>query len=188
MPENNKQTVFDIIRFALITLIIVIPVRAYVAQPFIVSGVSMDPTFENGEYLIVDEFSYHFRTPERGEVIVFRYPKDPSKFFIKRVIGLPGETVEIENDHVSVVGTNNVDVVLDEPYLTVPPLYVPKSIKLGATEYFVMGDNRSMSLDSRSWGPVTIQHIKGRVGVRLFPITEAEILPGDYSNQIKTTK
>ena len=167
MPENNKQTVFDIIRFALITLIIVIPVRAY-GPAFIVSGVSMDPTFENGEYLIVDEFSYHFRTPERGEVIVFRYPKDPSKFLLNGLL-VCRETVEIENDHVSVVGTNNVDVVLDEPYLTVPPLYVPKSIKLGATEYFVMGDNRSMSLDSRSWGPVTIQHIKGRVGVRLFP-------------------
>ncbi len=184
MPPDNKQTVFDIVRFALITLIIVVPIRAYVAQPFIVSGVSMDPTFENGEYLIIDEFSYHFRTPERGEVVVFRYPKDPSKFFIKRVIGLPGETINISPNSITISTKSGGSETLDEPYLSDNISYLPTTITLSDQEYFVMGDNRNQSLDSRSWGPVTDDHIKGRVGIRLFPITEADILPGDYRDSL----
>ena len=180
MPDDKKQTIFDIARFALITLIIVIPVRAYVAQPFIVSGVSMDPTFENGEYLIIDEFSYHFRAPARGEVVVFRYPKDPSKFFIKRVIGLPGETINLSAGAISITTPGGQTMLLDEPYLPEPVSYNPETIVLGDTEYFVLGDNRNMSLDSRVWGPVGDNYIKGRVGVRLFPLSAVDVLPGDY--------
>src|SRR3989344_361805 len=100
MAEKPRQKSgwWEIVRFVLVTLIIVVPIRTYVAQPFIVSGLSMVPSFDDGEYLIIDELSYLFRPPERGEVIVFRYPQDPSKFFIKRVINLPGETVTIQNN------------------------------------------------------------------------------------------
>ncbi len=180
-PDDKKQTIFDILRFALITLVIVIPVRAYVAQPFIVSGVSMVPTFENGEYLIIDEASYHFRDPKRGEVIVFRYPKDPSKFYIKRVIGLPGETVTVAPSGISISDTNGKNLTLVEPYLPEDLVYNNETITLKEKEYFVMGDNRNASSDSRIWGPVTDKFIKGRVGLRLFPVQTAEILPGDFS-------
>ncbi len=170
----------EIVRFIIITLVIVIPVRAYVAQPFIVSGVSMVPSFENGEYLIIDELSYLLREPKRGEVAVFRYPKDPSKFFIKRVIGLPGETVSIHDGKVYVKnGTTEVvwkypDIPTDTP--TGSGVY-----ELGPNQYFVLGDNRSMSLDSRAWGTVDEDLIKGRVFVRLYPLNRIGLLPADES-------
>ncbi len=85
------------------------PIRLFVAQPFIVSGASMDPTFETGEYLIVDQLSYHFDDPVRGQVVIFKYPKDESKYFIKRVIGLPGETVQIEGTDVTIFNESNPD-------------------------------------------------------------------------------
>ncbi|MDQ5957920.1 MAG: signal peptidase [Patescibacteria group bacterium] len=182
MPsDDKKQTIFDILRFALITLIIVIPVRAYVAQPFIVSGVSMVPTFENGEYLIIDEMSYHFRSPKRGEVVVFRYPKDPSKFYIKRVIGLPGESLNISSAGINIQSADGKNIKLDEPYIADGTIYSYETVTLGENEYFVMGDNRNSSSDSRIWGPVADKLIKGRVGLRLFPIKTAEVLPGDFS-------
>src|SRR5438105_1933429 len=89
-PPPKKESFFgEIFKFTLIALVIVLPIRFFIAQPFIVQGASMDPTFETGEYLIVDQLSYHLGNPERGQVIIFKYPKDESKYFIKRVIGLP---------------------------------------------------------------------------------------------------
>src|SRR3989344_4312516 len=96
-PTPAKNNVWsELAKLVIISLVIVIPFRLYIAKPFIVNGASMDPTFETGDYLIVDELTYQFRTPERGSVLIFKYPKDPSKSFIKRVIGLPGETVRID--------------------------------------------------------------------------------------------
>lgn len=158
----------DLLRFIILTIIIVVPTRALIAQPFIVSGVSMVPSFEDGEYLIIDELSYHFRAPERGEVIVFRYPKDPSKFFIKRVIGLPGEKVKVAGGNI-LIEQGEKQFMLSEPYITDHNLGSAEAT-LGEGEYFVMGDNRSMSLDSRAWGAVPVDNIKGRVLVRLFPL------------------
>lgn|SRR3989344_843434 len=143
VPKEKKG---EFLSFIIITLLVVLPIRLFIAQPFIVNGASMVPTFENGDYLIVDELTYHFREPERGEVVIFKYPKDPSKFFIKRVIGLPGDTVD---------GT---------------------LMKEG--EYFVEGDNRDASSDSRVWGPVTRDLIIGRPYFRLLPVSEFEFLPG----------
>lgn len=180
--KRLMSSVGEIIRFIVITLVIVIPVRAYVAQPFIVSGVSMVPSFENGEYLIIDELSYLLREPKRGEVVVFRYPKDPSKFFIKRVIGLPGETVSIHDSKVYIKNgaTEEVweypDIPTDAP--TGSGIY-----SLGAGQYFVLGDNRSMSLDSRVWGSVDENLIKGRVFVRLYPLNRISLLPADGSGR-----
>ncbi len=176
MFTKIKATVWEVIKLALFTLIIVVPIRTYVAQPFIVSGASMDPTFRDHEYLIVDELSYYLRTPARGEVVIFRYPKDPSKFFIKRIIGLPGETVAIQQGEV-VVKQNGTETKIAEPYLH-QPFTANAEVTLGATDYFVMGDNRNVSYDSRSWGALPKKMIVGRALLRLFPPQRIALLPG----------
>ena len=172
----------DIFKFAIIALVIVIPFRMFIAQPFIVSGASMSPTFETGQYLIIDQVTYEFDTPERGDVIIFKFPEDPSKFFIKRVIGLPGEKVEIDGSTVT------VENVADGTRLTLDETYVSEAnrrsdfltVTLGEHEYFVMGDNRAASSDSRIWGPVTDDLIVGRALVRLLPLKEFSLFPGIF--------
>ena len=164
---------WEIAKILIIAFLIVVPIRAFLFQPFLVNGASMEPNFSNGDYLIIDEISYRFRTPERGEVIVFRFPQDTSQRFIKRVIGLPGETVEIEDGKVVVYqeGKEHQDAfVLSESYLTGNTPGNSK-VELGEDEYYVMGDNRSFSSDSRSWGSVPKDYIVGRVFVRAFPFT-----------------
>lgn len=180
--DNQKQTIFDIVKFALLTLIIVIPIRTYIAQPFIVSGLSMFPTYEDGEYLIIDELSYYLRSPERGEVVVFRYPNDPSKFFIKRLIGKPGETITLSGNKVTIKDAGGTTSTLTEDYINKDIFYDYQKIILDDGEYFVMGDNRQFSLDSRSWGAVDEDLIKGRVLVRLLPLSRIALLPGDNRN------
>lgn len=182
--DKKEESWWDIIKFALLTLVIIIPIRLYIAQPFIVSGDSMYPTFANGEYLIVDELSYNFRVPARGDVVVFRYPVDPSKYFIKRIIGLPGETVTVKDGKVFLTTTDGLQSALAEPYLG---QITNKNVttKIGADEYFVMGDNRLVSYDSRYWGPVKVGEIRGRAWLRLFPPTKISYLPGEYSNYQK---
>ncbi len=169
--------VWEIIKFVAITLIIVVPIRTFIAQPFIVSGASMYPTFQENEYLIVDELSYRLRPPERGEVIIFRYPKMPSKYFIKRVIGLPGEKVTIKNGHVFITSAGKKAVELNEPYAQ-DGSGTDFEISLNPNQYFVLGDNRPVSLDSRSWGPLDKKFITGRAVVRLFPLTRTALIPG----------
>ncbi len=179
--KNLWKTIRETATFVLITLAIVLPIRAFVAEPFIVNGVSMVPSFNNGEYLIIDELTYQFRQPERGEVIIFRYPLDPEKFFIKRVIGRPQETVEIENGRVFITDIAGKRQELEEPYIrgNGEPLD-DFAMTLGEHEYFVMGDNRPLSLDSRSWGSVPEKLIKGRVWLRLLPFSKAELWPANY--------
>ncbi len=178
---KKSDFVWETVKFAIFALIVVLPIRMYVAQPFIVSGSSMDPTFDNGHYLIVDQLSYRFEKPKRGEVIVFKYPNDPSKFFIKRIIGLPGEKVEIINGEVYIRGASETDSMkLSEPYIEASrQKYDNWNIPLGPDEYFVMGDNRIASSDSRVWGALEEKFIVGRALVRLLPITEASIFPGE---------
>ncbi|MBP9771871.1 MAG: signal peptidase I [Candidatus Pacebacteria bacterium] len=170
----------ELIRFALITLFIVLPIRIYIAQPFIVSGSSMDPTFESGEYLIVDELSYRLRPPERGDVIIFRFPHDTSKFFIKRIIGLPNETVAVNGQEVTIENAEHPEgFILDESYVTHETFGTLRST-LGDDEYFVMGDNRPASSDSRIWGTLKKDLIIGRALIRLLPVSEASLLPGKH--------
>jgi len=176
--QQPKENFFkDVIKFSLLALIIVVPVRIYIASPFIVSGASMDPAFETGHYLIVDQISYNFKEPERGEVIIFRYPKDPSKFFIKRIIALPGETITI-NAGVVVIESDLFPggIILNEPYIT-HPKSDGMTLKLKEDEYFVMGDNRKESSDSRIWGPLQKDLIVGKAFLRLLPPSKVGILP-----------
>ncbi len=179
MQEEHRGDFFtDLLKFAALALIIVIPIRLFVAQPFIVSGASMEPTFQNSQYLIVDELSYHFEQPQRGDVIVFRYPKDPSEFFIKRIIGLPNETVKISSGNVYIVAQNGKSEELSEPYVVNKGNGPDMSVTLGPEEYFVMGDNRPESSDSRLWGTLPRQNIIGHVFLRLLPVSSVGILPG----------
>jgi signal peptidase I len=179
---QKRKEFFEFIRFIVIAAAIVIPLRAYVAQPFIVSGSSMSPTFESGEYLVIDELSYHFRAPLRGEVAVLRYPRNPTKFFIKRIIGLPGETVEGKGGEVLVTTADGDILSLDDSRIAYPSRDDFSRV-LGEKEYFVMGDNRAASLDSRAWGPVKEELIKGRALVRLYPFTRLSFLPGYFNSK-----
>jgi len=150
-------------------------------QPFLVSGASMEPNFSTGNYLLIDELTYRFRTPERGEVVVFKYPNDPSVYYIKRIIGLPGERVVVNNGEVRIINTNYPEgKKIEEIYLNSHLKTLGNiDIVLDNDNYFVMGDNRSFSYDSRSWGPLPKDNIIGIVRLRLFPINSVEAF--DYS-------
>ena len=175
--RNHPLT--EIVQFALIALLIVLPIRWFVAQPFIVSGASMQETFESGEYLIVDQLTYKFEDPQPGDVIVFRYPRNPSTFFIKRVIGAPGDTITIDGNVVTITNdTYPEGLVINEPYIKsmAPNTFLDET--LGEREYFVMGDNRNHSSDSRVWGILPEENIIGRAFARLFPFNRVDVLPG----------
>jgi signal peptidase I len=184
MPQESSENFFtELLKFVLIAAAIVFPIRLFVAQPFIVSGASMDPTFHNGQYLIIDELSYRFTVPERGDVLIFRYPKNPKEFFIKRIIGLPGETVEIKSGDVYVTKTDGATVKLNETYVTNHGNGGDASYTIPADQYFVMGDNRPASSDSRVWGLLPKNDIVGRAFLRLLPVNTFGIFPGSTDAQ-----
>jgi len=168
----------EILTFIVLAVIIVVPIRLFVAQPFVVEGESMHPTFESGDYLIVDELTYHLSAPTRGDVVIFRYPGDPSVFYIKRIIGLPGETVHINHGQTTVTKTDGTTVTLDESYVVAEDATYTQDTTLGSDQYFVMGDNRPRSSDSRIWGPLPKKDIVGRAFTRLLPVNEVGLLPG----------
>lgn len=162
----------EVIKITLISLLIILPVRYFVAQPFFVRGASMDPSLQNGDYLIVDEISYRLRDPQRGDVVVFRVPRDNSQFLIKRIIGLPGETVEIRDGGVFVrKSPESLPLKLSEPYLN-GAFFTAETVMthLKADEVFVLGDNRNASYDSRQWGTLPVDKILGRAWVRAWPL------------------
>ncbi len=163
------KAVGDFAKIIVISLLIIIPIRYYVAQPFFVRGASMDPTFKNGEYLIINELSYRFGEPGRGDAIVFRFPLNPSQFYIKRIIGLPGERIRIKDGRVSVFD-NSHEIPLDESaYLSITHTAGDIEITLDGEEFFVLGDNRAASSDSRRWGTLKRKHIIGKVFLRAWP-------------------
>lgn len=135
----------------------------------------MESAFEDGDYLIIDEISYQFSEPQRGEVVVFRFPEDPKQFFIKRIIALPGETIEIKNNEIRIFNKQNPNgFVLDESgYLDSDQATEGNlRMELDGDEYFVLGDNRLHSSDSRRWGAVDRDFIVGKVFIRAWPINE----------------
>lgn len=167
------EFLWEVAKIVVLAFAIVIPVRYFLFQPFVIQGSSMEPNFYETDYLIVDELSYRFRQPERGEVIVFKYPMDTTKRFIKRIIGLPGETVEIKNGEVIITTVAGQTMVLNEPYIPAK-LKAPdmNSDKLEAGQYFVLGDNRPYSSDSQDWGDLPQKYIIGRVELRLWPLNQ----------------
>lgn len=167
LARNAKKLglfIFEGVKVVLISLAIILPIRYFLVQPFIVQGASMEPNFHDREYLVINEIEYRLGNPERGEVIILKDPLNPQIYFIKRVIGLPGETVDIKKGRVFIN-----DQELSEIYIEDFGLDTFDTVKLGNDEYYVMGDNRTNSFDSRRFGPVTRKSIIGRVWFRAWP-------------------
>ena len=168
---------WEILKIVIISLAIIIPIRYFLIQPFFVNGASMDPNFFNGDYLIIDEISYRFKEPARGDVVIFRYPLDHSQFFIKRIIGLPEETIKIEDGKVIINNGSEKPFVLDETaYLKDTYTAGNVEISLASNEYFVLGDNRQASSDSRKWGELNRRYIIGRAWIRAWPFNRVKII------------
>jgi signal peptidase I len=164
--------IWEVLEIILIATITVFVIRSFIVQPFLVSGASMEPNFSSGNYLLVDEITYQFRDPQRGEVIVFRYPRNPSVFFIKRIIGLPGERVIIKDGQIKIDG-----FILKEDYLSKGLKTVGDfDIKLGKDNYLVLGDNRYQSFDSRNWGAISRENIIGLARLRVLPFGKIGVL------------
>lgn len=179
MLRTAGRFFWELIKVFLLAMVIIVPIRYFLVQPFFVRGASMEPNFYDGEYLVVDELSYFLRDAQRGEVIVFRFPQNRSQFFIKRIIGLPGETVRVNNGRVEIINEDfPAGVVLDEAQ------YLPEDmrtggqirVELGEKEYFVLGDNRPASSDSRSWGVLREDDVVGRAWLRAFPIDRLGVI------------
>ncbi|MFA6525853.1 MAG: signal peptidase I [Candidatus Buchananbacteria bacterium] len=166
---------WEMVRVAIISLAIILPVRYFLIQPFYVKGASMEPNFYDHEYLIIDEISYRFNEPQRGDIVVFKYPKDPKQYFIKRVVGKPGEKVKIQDNSVYINGTRLNETYLPENIETVLPLRGYGEVTLGSDEYFLLGDNRGQSLDSRIFGPVKREFIVGRTWIRGWPFNRVTV-------------
>ena len=186
--------ILELLKIFFLAFIIIIPVRVFLFQPFFVQGASMEPNFKDSQYLIINEFGYKetsvgvanknfftvkpFKDFSRGDVAVFRYPKDRSKFFIKRMVGLPGEKIEVKNNQVKIFNDANPNgFVLDESaYLSsVEKTFGDLTITLKDDEFFVLGDNRMFSSDSRFWGPVSEKEIVGKVLARAWPINSVKV-------------
>lgn len=182
LPRSMRLWAFvENVLYIAAAVILAVLIQSFVIRPFIVSGASMDPRIENGQYLLIDEISYRMHEPERGDVVVFRAPPEPSKYYIKRIIGLPGETVVLKDGVITIINAEHPDgLVLDEPYIVhTQKDSLIKKVPMG--EYFVMGDNRSASYDSRGWGTLPKKEIRGRALLRLLPISTIDYLPGKES-------
>jgi signal peptidase I len=185
-----KDFIVELIKVVLISLAIIVPVRYFLIQPFYVKGASMEPTFFDHEYLIIDEISYRFHEPVRGDVIVFKYPRDPKQYFIKRVIGLPGETIEIKDGQVFIYNKNYPTGIALEEKFYLSGLVATEGDKITVLkndEYFILGDNRPSSLDSRNFGPLPEKMIVGRVLLRGWPFDRVGLFKQPVYNIVNSS-
>jgi signal peptidase I len=182
--KNFLDFSFETIRVVIVSLIIIFVVRSFIIQPFFVKGSSMEPNFEDGDYLIVNEIGYRLEEPKRGDVIIFRYPNDPSEYFIKRIIGLPGETIQISDGAITIFNAEHPEgFVLDESRYLLDSVVTTGSDleELGEGEYYVLGDNRGASSDSRRWGVLEKKYIIGKAWVRAWPFDSITVFESqDY--------
>jgi signal peptidase I len=170
----------ETVKVLVLAAAIILPIRYFLIQPFYVKGASMEPNFFDSEYLMINEISYRISDPTRGDITVFRYPRDPSQFFIKRVIGMPGERIEIRNNEVFIYDSAGNEIQLNEnAYLadgTMTTVHGGQdSYELAIGEYFLLGDNRTHSLDSRNFGPVDENLIVGKVWFRGWPLDRIQV-------------
>jgi len=168
---QKESFLVEMIKTLVLAVLVVLPIRYFLFQPFFVQGSSMYPNFEDGDYLIVDEVTYRLRDPQRGEVIIFKYPKDTSQLYIKRIIGLPGESIEIKDNEI-IIANNSGKQILEEDYISLDSKTLGNiKVNLGEDEYFVLGDNRMFSSDSRRWGTVPRENIVGKAYFRAWPFS-----------------
>jgi signal peptidase I len=192
MNENNifqkifyaTGCVFELARGVIIFAVVLALVNVFVVTINVVNGQSMEPNFHNAQFVLIDKFSYFQRTPKRGEAVVIRFPGDPEKVrYIKRVIGLPGEVLEIRDSVVYING-----VALKEPYLAANTITSPdKIVQIPANQYFLMGDNRENSNDSRVFGPIERRFLVGLAYYIAFPLRDAGLVPPQFYNVDITT-
>lgn len=182
-PNTFKNESFELIKTLIIFCMIYFVTKGYIAQPFLVKGRSMEQTFSDGDYLIVDQLTYNFTAPKRFEVVVFHTEFIPGgsggEYYIKRVIGVPGDRVVIKEGKV-ILYENNSDTatILDEKYIIDGLKTIakePVDVVLQDNQYFVLGDNRGNSSDSRFWGPVDKSYIVGKPFIRLFPFNTIKV-------------
>lgn len=177
-PPASSNSLFG---YTVLALGLALFIRFFIAAPYVVSGASMEPTFFDWQYLIIDKLVYAIKAPERGDVIVFQLPHDANRSLIKRIIGLPSETVKISGSTVTIINEANPNgFELEEKYVDAQNATAGDRLEvtLGAEEYFVLGDNRRVSADSRLWGKLPKADITGRVDARLFPFKTISVLPG----------
>jgi len=167
--KNFFSFLFETAKIVILAVIIVVPIRYFIFQPFFVQGMSMEPNFYDGDYLIVDEITYRFVDPQRGEVIVFKYPQRPSQRYIKRIVGLPEETISIKEGQISIINKNGTQILDESEYLLDAHTGGEIKVSLSENEYFVLGDNRDFSSDSRRWGALSREFIVGKVYLRAWP-------------------
>ena len=170
--------VWQITKVIIVSILVVLFVRYYIAEPFFVKGASMESNFVDGDYLLINEIGYRLNSPKRGDIVVFRYPLDQSQFFIKRIIGLPGETIEVSDNTVKIISLSNTEwKILKEDYLDKTQKTLGNvMVKLKDNQYFVMGDNRLHSSDSRQWGILDKKFIDGKVTMRLWPLNTIKLV------------
>lgn len=179
--KGRLRQVFENVLYIGLAIALALLIQKFIGKPFIVNGVSMSPTMQTNEYIIIDQLTYKFTEIERGDVVVFRAPPEPGKYYIKRIIGLPGEIVKIDNGEVTIINEENPDgLKLTEDYVKYTKdtnlLY-----EISDDHYFVMGDNRAESFDSKDWGLLPKKEIRGRAWLRLFPLNKINYLPGKIS-------
>ena len=167
--------IWEVGKIVFIALLIVIPIRYFLFQPFIVRGASMEPNFQHNDYLIVDQLSYRFREPQRGEVVVFGHPEAFGRHYIKRIIGLPGEVIEIRDGKVIISNQEKEKVLNEAEFLLDVQTFGDVRTYLAENEFFVLGDNRIASSDSRCWGALSGEDIIGRVFLRAWPFNNLTI-------------
>ncbi|MDP9212255.1 MAG: signal peptidase I [bacterium] len=186
-PERSERilhVIWEVTKTVAFIVLVAVVVRAFLVQPFFVQGESMEPNLQDGNYLLVNQLSYTFGEPARGDVVVFRAPPEPETNYIKRVIGLPGETVQIRNGDFHIINPENPDGFrLEEPYEVEGTVTRPDgdqtTWKLDGDEYFMVGDNRNpgKSSDSRAWGPVEEHYLIGKAWLRVYPPAEFGTIP-----------
>ncbi|MDO8513963.1 MAG: signal peptidase I [bacterium] len=179
-PKRNQSNQRSLLGYTVVALGLALFIRFFIAAPYVVSGASMEPNFHDWQYLIVDRLSYDFKEPERGDIIIFDLPGESGRALIKRVIGLPGDTVVLSGQKITIINEQNLKgITLDEPYLDPANLTGTNAMEvtLEADEYFVLGDNRRVSSDSRIWGTLPRKDIVGRVFLRLYPLDKIGVFP-----------
>ncbi|MFC1613217.1 signal peptidase I [Patescibacteria group bacterium] len=182
--RSSISFIADLIKTVIISLAIILPVRYFVIQPFYVKGASMEPNFHENEYLIVNELVYRLKDPMRGDIIIFKNPRNQKEYFIKRILGLPNETIKIYDHKIQIYNSSHQDgIIIEEPYLSSDEITTGNEIiELKENQYYVMGDNRNKSLDSRNFGPIKKESIIGKVFLRGWPLDKVDLLKNHEYN------